>query len=112
MRNSLAILADRGLVQPGTIIELVPSICGSVAARGTGDRFRAEVVNPQGGSGAIRWRGDGECYSAQALLTKLEQEYGVCGMPIVYRNWRIVGHEESIWSEANSFEKPQDDQVL
>ncbi len=111
MRNSLAILADRGIVQPGTVIELVPSICSSVAPGGTGDRFRAVVVKPQGGSGSIRWAVDGQCYSAAALLAKLEKEDGVCSISIVYRNWRIVGHEESIWGEADSLGVESDDEV-
>jgi hypothetical protein len=104
VRNSLALLADRGLVQKGTLIELVPAICASHAAGSRGDRFRAEVVKPQGGPGALRWTVDGQCYSAQALLTKLIEEEGVGGVPIVFRNWRIVGHTESIWAEANSLE--------
>lgn len=102
-RDSLAILAERGVVQEGTILELVPFTWPHVPLEGAKTLFQAEVVNPQGGPDALRWPMDGQRYSAQSLLSKLEQEHGVCGIPIVYRNWRIVGHEESIWREAAQF---------
>lgn len=99
--DSLATLAECGVVKEGTIVELVPFTWPLVPLEGADALFKAVVVNPQGGEDALRWPMDGQRYSAQALLSKLEQDYGVCGIPIVYRNWRIVGHEESIWREAN-----------
>jgi hypothetical protein len=100
--NSLEKLANAGRVHPGTPIELVPSICRYANAGGNAGPFRAVVVKPEGGQNSIRSEVDGQLYSPQSLLTKLETENGVCGVPTVYKNWRIVGHEKSIWDEANS----------
>jgi hypothetical protein len=99
--NSLAILADRGIVKQGTVIELVPAVRPHHRGRSE-DLFRAEVVSPQGGENSIRWYHNGRLLSAASLLARLEQNHGAHGIAIVYRNWRIEGHELSIWDEANA----------
>jgi hypothetical protein len=61
------------------------------------------VVNPQGGQNSIQGAVDGQLYSGDSLLARLRQDYNIAWINIVYRNWRIVGHEASIWDEANQY---------
>jgi hypothetical protein len=102
--ESIPVLAENGLLAQGTVIEVMPEVRAEGVPAGDA-RFRAQILNAQGGAGAVRWEHDGQAYSLTELTNMLWEEHGL-GLKwpnYILKNWRIVGHNQSMWDEAEQF---------
>ena len=93
----MLVLARNGVLQEGMKITLVDRVLKG--SNITGEECKATVLEPNGGWDSIEWHN--ERYSPSSLLAELESTFHVRGVSIVCRNWKIVGHEKSIFDEAN-----------
>lgn len=97
---TLKALARHGIVREGTEIEIVPEGRPEGSANMDANLFRARVGDLSRQK-SILWLDDGNGYSLTNLTVKLCQEHGVRWVGTkTALNWRIVGHTENIWGEA------------
>jgi hypothetical protein len=102
--RTLPVLADNEVVVRGTIIEVIPDAIPTDWAVQEPGVFRARIENPAGLRESVVWELDGQPHSLTDLTHKLQNEYGVaCLEHYIFKHWRIVGHEESLWDEAERF---------
>jgi hypothetical protein len=96
----LAILADEGLLAPGTALEIVPAALPSDIAARDARAYRARVGDPASPRRSLVWEFDGQPYSPTELACRLWREFGVVSLgPSYYSHWRVVGRECSLWEE-------------
>jgi hypothetical protein len=87
-------------VQEGTEIEIVPEGRPGGSDGMDPNIFRA-TVDDLGRQKPIIWLHDGNPHSLTSLTSMLSQEHGVQWIHNkTYGNWRIVGHSENLWDEA------------
>jgi len=103
-------LAVRGLLGPGTALEVVPRALPRDFEKRDGRAFRARVADPSDPRRSLVWELDGKAYSPTELTSRLWVHYDVLGYPMshypsYYSYWRIVGHELSLWDESKALEK-------
>ena len=99
----LAMLGGKGIVAMGTPLEIVPAALPPDASSLDPRAFRASVADPMSPRRSLRWELDGQSYSPTELTCKLWRDYGVASLgPSYYSHWRIVGHELSLWDEAQA----------
>jgi hypothetical protein len=104
-------LARKGLLGPGTALEVVPRALPADASQRDSRAYLARVADPSAARAALIWELDGQSYSPTQLTTRLWVHYGVHGEPMsrypsYYSYWRIVGHELSLWDEWNALDNP------
>ena len=99
----LAALAARGLLSPGTDLEVVPAALPADAASRDARAYRARVGDPASPRRSLVWEFDGQPYSPTELTCRLWREFGVVSLgPSYYSHWRVVGRERSLWEEWQS----------
>lgn len=97
-------LADHGVVKKGTAIEVVPDALPDDARTRDPRVFKARIDNVAGLRGSVIWERDGQRYSLTELTQKLWEDFGVaCLEHYIFKHWRIVGHIDSMWVEAERF---------
>jgi hypothetical protein len=98
--ETLKALARHGVVREGTEIEIVPDGRPGGSESMDVNLFRARVGDLSRQKSII-WLHDGNAYSLTNLTQKLWEEHGVHWVDgKTAPNWRIVGHSENIWDEA------------
>jgi hypothetical protein len=97
----LKTLKRHGVVREGTEIEIVPEGLPEGAGGMNPNLFRVRVGDLSRQKSII-WLYDGKVYSLTDLTWKLCHEHGVqyVDNTRMALNWRIVGHAENIWDEA------------
>jgi hypothetical protein len=101
----IAVLAERGYLAAGALLEVVPSSLPPDAASRDPRAFRARVGEPASPRRSLIWELDGRAYSPTELTCKLAREYGVgdrAAEPSYYSHWRVVGAARSLWDEARA----------
>jgi hypothetical protein len=102
--RTLPVLADHGVVGRGTVIEVVSEALPGDASSRDPRIFRARIDNPAGLRDSVIWEFDGNPYSLTELTYKLQNEYGVaCLEHYIFKHWRIAGHAQSLWEEAERY---------
>jgi hypothetical protein len=102
--TAMATLAVHGLVERGTVIELIPSVRPPSAPNLDGRIFLATIENPAGLQGSVRWHLDNQLYSLSELTRVLQARYGATpNVGLFFDNWRRVGTTETLWAEAERF---------
>ena len=102
--ETLPVLADNGVIQQGTVIEVIPEALPADATSQDPRVFRARVENTRGGRGSVVWEHDGQPYSLTELTNRLWDEYGVaCLEHYIFKHWRVVGCSATLWEEAERF---------
>jgi hypothetical protein len=99
---TLQVLARHGMIKEGTEVEVVP------VARPEGhealprELFRAKIIDLSARASVV-WLHDNVAYSPTKLTNKLAEEHGLKWLRNnIFVHWRIVGHEASMWDEAES----------
>jgi hypothetical protein len=98
--ETLKTLARHGIIAEGSEIEVVPEGRPEHATTMDDNLFRAKIGDLSRQKSVV-WLHDGDSYSLSNLTWKLSQEYG--GRWVGTKtavNWRIVGHTENLWDEA------------
>lgn len=98
--ETLKALARHGVLQTGTEIEIVPDARPEGSAATESSLFRAKIGDLSRKQSVI-WLHDNAVYALTNLTWKLSEEHGVQqpqGKIAPY--WRIVGHTENLWNEA------------
>jgi hypothetical protein len=99
----IAVLAERGVLAPGTELEVVPEALPPDAASRDPRAFRARVGDPRSPRRSLVWELDGRNYSPTELTCKLWGDHGVASVgPSYYSHWRVVGGTRSLWEEAQA----------
>jgi hypothetical protein len=101
----IAVLAERGYLTVGTLLEVVPSSRPADAASRDPRAFRARVGDPFSPRRSLVWELDGLPYSPTELTCRLSREYGVgdrSAEPSYYAHWRVIGTELSLWDEVQA----------
>jgi hypothetical protein len=99
----MAALAEQGLLQPGTPLEVVPRALPPDAAARDGRAYRARVGDPSSPRRSLVWELDGQAYSPTELTCLLWREFGVASLgESYYSHWRVLGREQSLWDEWQS----------
>ena len=102
--RTLPVLADNGVVQRGTVIEVIPEALPADADAQDPRVFRARVENTSGLRESVVWEFDGQPYSLTELTNRLWDEFGVaCLEHYIFKHWRVVGHSATMWEEAERF---------
>jgi hypothetical protein len=102
--RTLPTLAEHGVVQQGTAIEVIPEALPPNSASQDSRVFRATISETAGLRNSIIWEYDRTPYSLTELTIKLQNEHGVaCLEHYIFKHWRIAGHMESLWAEAERF---------
>jgi hypothetical protein len=99
------VLASRGILAPGTAIEILPELLPADAAKRDPRAFRARVGDPASPRRSLVWELDGRHYSPTELTCRLWRDFGVrpAGASY-YSHWRIIGATRSLWDEAKHAE--------
>jgi hypothetical protein len=100
--ETLKVLFDAGLIKQGTAIEVMPE-CVPDGMDSQNPLFQAEVVDPNGRQGAIRWQSDGQLWSLTALTDHLIERYNLKWVSKTCRNWRRTNCQRSLWDEAEAY---------
>jgi hypothetical protein len=96
----LQILARHGVIQAGTEIEVVPDALPPNHASLGPNIFRAKIIDPNVRASVV-WLNDNAAYSPTKLTGKLGEEHGMKWLRNnIFVHWRIVGHANSMWDEA------------
>jgi hypothetical protein len=107
-KETLKVLAEHRIIQEGSEIEIVPEARPPDADKQDEKVFRARIANVSGRP-SVEWLYDNNVYSLTNLTAKLWQEHGVQYLDAkMATNWRIVGHTENIWEEAEHFRPSAD----
>ena len=105
----LAILATKGIVAAGTVLEVIPDALPPDAASRDPRAFRARVNDPASARGSLVWEFDGKPYSPTELTCKLWREFGLVATgPSYNSHWRIAGRNRSLWDESRAIAEERD----
>src|SRR5262249_5725616 len=105
------ILASKGIVSIGTLLEIVPDALPPDAlppdALSHDPRvFQARVIDPAIRRRSLVWEFDGQPYSPTELTCRLWGDYKVISVgPSYYSHWRVVGRGPSLWEESRAVAK-------
>jgi hypothetical protein len=92
------------LIGRGTAIEVIPEARPANAGDLDQRLFQARIVNPERLRGSVTWNYDDQIYSLSGLTKLLSERYGVRFLRSrTFATWRIEGHPQSMWDEAEKF---------
>jgi hypothetical protein len=101
--ETLKVLARHNVIQEGSEIEVIPEARPENADELDPKIFRARIEDVYRRKSVV-WLHDDTAYALTNLTCKLEAEHGVQWVDgKTAGNWRIVGHTDTIWDEAEHF---------
>lgn len=103
-QRTMPVLSAQGLIERGTVIEVIPEARPTHAGDLDPRIFQAQIANPSGLRESVIWSYDGQPYSLSELTRLLVQDHGVQWLrSYTFATWRIEGHQCSMWDEAEEF---------